>query len=105
LSAVPADVGWDEAVRLVRVMRADPSSAMAAALAGWDYPQTTEATVLKQLYDMTRIASGDKKWDGYPQPWPTPRETRSRGDAAGRTPEQVKELLRQAHAGLSEATV
>lgn len=90
-----------ELARLVRILRSDPSSALTAALEGWDFPISREALALYDLFDLTVAANTDSK-KGKPPPHPgrpfTIDETsssRSRGDAAGRSPEQVMTILRE----------
>lgn len=95
LSSVPDVIGWGEAIRLVKVLRADPSSMLAAAAEGWDYPLPRTDAVLMDLYDAQRWAAGDKKWKGYPRPDKSPNETSSRrGNNAGRSGAEVIALLR-----------
>ena len=64
-------MSWGEAYRLTTVLLSDPSSHVAAAVAGWDHPVSREWLVLADVYDLTaRIAAG-KKWtkkNAYPRP-------------------------------------
>ena len=46
LSAIPEDVGWDEAIRLIGVLRRDPESLTASSMEGWDYSMSREALLL-----------------------------------------------------------
>ncbi|WP_205484691.1 hypothetical protein [Arthrobacter sp. Alg241-R88] len=94
LDSVPAEMGWDEALDLVRIIRADPSSQLVTAIEGWSHPLSREALILTDLVDV-QGGSKYKGWKPYPRPFKTDGvETHRRGNAAGRTPEQVKELLR-----------
>lgn len=85
-----------EAARLAAIFRDDPSSATAAAISGWSHPMSREALILADLIDLQAKTKVGKKWHGYPRPWPTDDGTRTRrGNAAGRTREQVIEILRR----------
>ena len=60
--------------------------------------------LLADLWDLTYKATGAKKPVTYPRPWPAPVTTRQKGNAAGRTPDEVKALLRD-HFGQPQAPV
>lgn len=94
LEAVPSEMGWTEAVGHVRVLRRDPSSQLVASLEGWDYPLDRLGWMLADLIDVQGSSAAGKKWKAYPRPVQPQGTAKQRGDAAGRTPEQVKELLR-----------
>lgn len=94
LDSVPTVMGWGEAVRLAGILRADPSSMLAASMEGWKYPVTREAIALARLYDLEYAKTGAKRREPYPMPWNEDGVKTSRGNAAGRTPEQVKAILR-----------
>lgn len=104
LNVIGRDMSLAEAARLVAVIRSDPSSALAAAIEGWEHPVSREAAVLMDLWDLEAAKSGAKKPPTYPRVWKTPTQTRRRGDAAGRTPEEIKALLRE-NFGQPEAPV
>lgn len=87
-------MGWGEAVRAVRTLRADPSSMLAAAVEGWDHPLSRVEAILMNHYDLTFKATGAKNPTPYPRPFATDKAKSRRGNAAGRTPEQVKAILR-----------
>lgn len=95
LSTLPDPMGWDEAARLVTILRADPSSMLAAAVEGWDHPVSREVAVLMDLWDLEAAKTGAKRPPTYPRVWKAAREVAQSGDAAGRTPEEVKALLRE----------
>jgi hypothetical protein len=86
-------MGWREAVDLLRIIRADPSSMLAAAMEGWTHPLSRESLILMDHFDLTYAATGAKKRQPYPRPFKT-SDSKKRGDAAGRSPEQVLRLLR-----------
>jgi hypothetical protein len=65
---MPARMGWAEAWRLVQALVVDPSSHVAAAVNGWDFPTTREALTLADLYDAYASATF-KKPKRYPRPW------------------------------------
>lgn len=65
-------MSWGEAWRLTGVLANDPSSHVAAAIAGWEYPVTREWLAAADLYDAF-VASNTKKGrkpKPYPRPWP-----------------------------------
>ena len=86
-------MGWGETLRLTRILRADPSSMLAAALEGWDHPVPRTDAILMDLWDLTYKAAGAKRPEPYPRPWKQVH-TERRGNAAGRTPDEVKAILR-----------
>lgn len=94
LDAIPGEMHWGEAVRLTGILRADPSSMLAASMEGWAYPVSREAIALARLYDLEYAKTGAKKREPYPMPWSEQGQKVSRGDAAGRTPDEVKAILR-----------
>lgn len=83
-----------EAARHVERIRSDPASALAAELEGWDYPVSRLEAILMDLWDLEAAKSGAKKPPRYTRPWKSPGQQTKRGDAAGRTAEQVLDLLR-----------
>lgn len=46
-------MSWGEAVRLTKVLAADSSSQVGAALSGWDSPVPRDALILMDLFDLT----------------------------------------------------
>jgi hypothetical protein len=94
VDAVPDVMHWGEAVRLAGILRADPSSMLAASMEGWKYPVTREAIALARLYDLEYAKSGAKKREPYPMPWNEAGTKTTRGNAAGRTPDEIKAILR-----------
>lgn len=107
LEVVGDEWSWGRALRMVNILRADPSSALAAALEGWDHPITREALILMDLFDLEHAVNAKKKPKPHPgRPWSRDDEpaTRQRGDAAGRSPEEMKALLRT-HFGQPEAPI
>lgn len=91
--SVPDDIGWSEALDLVRVLRADPSSYTAAALEGWDYPLDRNGWMLADLIDVQGSSKAGKKWKAYHRPLKSPDKTQRWGDAGGRSRAAVVELL------------
>ena len=70
---------------------------LAAAIEGWKYPMPREAAILADLYDLEYAKTGVKNRERYPRPYEVnDSETTRHGRTGGRTPEQVKELLRTA---------
>ena len=85
-----------EAARLSAILRNDPSSAIAAAVEGWAYPISREAMLLADIFDIQHASKAKKRPKPYPRPWSVLVDiTRRRGNADGRTREQVIDILRQ----------
>ena len=83
---------WGEALRLTQILATDPSSQVSVALTGWAYGATHEALALMNLYDRF-LDAHFKKATPYPRPWAQESANRKRGNAAGRTPLQVRDIL------------
>lgn len=64
-------MSWGEAWRLTGQLANDPSSHVAAALAGWDFPVSREWLAAADLYDVFVAANTKKgrKPKPYPRPW------------------------------------
>lgn len=86
-------MSWGEAVRLVELLSADPSSAIAAALAEWAHPIPREAIVLMDLYDLQHASKSKRKPKPYPRPWARPAR-RSWGRTSMARDELVAALAR-----------
>lgn len=91
--SVPDDIGWSEAIDLVRVLRMDPASQLAASIEGWSHPLDRQGWMLADLIDLQGSSKAGKKWKAYPRPLKPAQESSRKGNAAGRTPEQVKAIL------------
>lgn len=96
---MPDRMGWDEAGRLASLLCRDPSSALFAALAGWEYPMSREALLLADLFDLEHTAHADPK-RGRPKPHPmrpvkqVGERTRV-GNPGGRSDEEIVAILRR----------
>lgn len=89
------DMGWDEAIRLLGLLRKDPGSWLTASVEGWDYPLSREDAVLRDLWDLTLRLATNKSNKPYPRPFKADAGDNERhGNAAGRTPAEVVALLR-----------
>lgn len=81
VSSIGDAMTWGEAVRHTDRLAADPSSAIGAALAGWDYPVGYDALAVMNLFDLMHEiawAQGGKKGSRpkpHPRPW-SDRKTR-----------------------------
>lgn len=95
LRSVGVTITLMEMARLLQIVRADPSSALAAAVEGWDHPVSREAAILMDLWDLEAAKSGIKQPPTYPRVWKVTGPSEQYGDAAGRSPEEVKALLRE----------
>lgn len=96
LSTVGREMAWGEAIRLIRIIRSDPSSMLTAAVEGWTHPVSREAAIAMDQYDLTYAATGAKKPHRYPRPFKTDdRERRKLGNAAGRSNDETRAILRR----------
>ena len=77
--AIGDSVSYLEACYLVAMLMRDPSSWIAAARFGWNYPTSREWIVLQDLYNLTMAANSPKKPKPYPGPWET-----SKGKTVGK---------------------
>jgi len=93
--SVPDEIGWSEALDLVKILRADPASMLAAAMEGWDHPISREALILMDQFDLDMaVNAGKKKPKPYPRPWKTSDKTTQRhGNAGGRSRAEVARIL------------
>lgn len=67
---VPAAMGWGEAWRIFELLARDPSTWVAAEMAGWQYPASRDALAIADLVDLTGKAHWGRKWGkNYPRPW------------------------------------
>lgn len=90
------EMPWTEAVMHARILRSDPSSAIAAALEGWDNPISREALVLMDLFDLDHaVAAGKKKPAPHPgRPFSMDASKKKRrGNTEGRSVAEVKAIL------------
>lgn len=79
LTDVPRRMPWDEAWRITKILLTDPTSWVHAALAGWQFPEESSATVLRDLYDLQHRSKAKRRPKPYPRPWDRKAETH--GDA------------------------
>jgi hypothetical protein len=80
LEDVPQAMSWGEAWRLFNILAADPSTQVAAQLAGWKHPADRIDLILRDLFDL-EFRKAKKSPKPYPRPWDK-QETRRMG--AGR---------------------
>lgn len=94
-SVIGEDMGWDEAIRLAGILRADPSSMLAASMEGWTHPVSREALILMDQFDLDMaVNSGKKTPQPHPgRPWKQKGEARKFGNTAGRSRAEVVEIL------------
>lgn len=71
-------ITWREAYSLTLELLRDPTSHLAAAVAGWRYPWSREAAALADLYDLLVVANTDRKHRGRIEPYPRPFEVDTR---------------------------
>lgn len=88
VESIGRSVGWDEAIRLTKILSADPSSALAAARSGWEYPWPWEAILLADLVDV-QVASKSKR---RPKSWPRPWKKSDRSVRRMGTPMSISEF-------------
>lgn len=92
--SVPADIGWDEALDLVRVLRSDPSSMLAASVEEWEYPLSRTDAILADMWDLSYAKAGAKKRERYPRPFKQKNtSTQSWGNTGGRSREEIVAIL------------
>lgn len=96
-------MGWGEAQRLTYVLASDPTSQVACALTGWDYPVSHESIVLMNLYDLQHHVAwaqgGGKGKRPIPhgRPWPLREDQKKTiSPAPGVTQDQIVAALRAA---------
>lgn len=89
-----------EAARLVTQLLADPSSAVYAAAAGWDYPLSIEALILLDQFDLEHMSAWARGGGKGRRPKPHPlrpddktTEAQRFGDTGGRTREEIVAIL------------
>lgn len=90
-----------EAWRLTQQLNRDPTSAIGAALAGWDYPISHEALLLADLFDLEHTVNAKRRPSPHPiRPFKANTDSVRRiGNVLGRTREQVVSILDRARAG------
>lgn len=72
---------WGEACRLFNILALDPSTQVAATLAGWKFPATRTDLVMRDLFDL-EFRKAKKNPKAYPRPWDK-TETRKLGGGRG----------------------
>ena len=84
----------------MRILAADPSSAISAAVRGWDHPISREALIMMDQYDLSHaVAAGGKRVKGHPGRPGVEAQPERVGDAGGRTPAEVRAILEAARRG------
>lgn len=86
-------MSWGEALRLTKILRADPSSMLAAVGEGWEYPVSRTDLILMDQYDLTYAATGAKNRKPYRRPFKVSGESSHRGKPVPRS--QAIERLRR----------
>lgn len=85
LRSVGDTITLPELARLVELLIKDPSSALTASVADWEYPMSREALLLADLFDLTHsMAWGQSGGKGqrpkaYPRPFASKGASRHRG--------------------------
>lgn len=70
---------------------------LAAAVEDWEYPLSRTDAILADMWDLSYAKAGPKKRERYPRPFKQKNTTsRKWGDVAGRSREEIVEIL-QAH--------
>lgn len=89
------EIGWGEAIRLVRALRSDPSTMLAASVEEWEYPLSRTDAILADMWDLSYAKAGAKKRERYPRPFKQKAtSTQKWGDVAGRSRDEVVDILR-----------
>lgn len=88
------EVGWGEAIRLVRILRSDPSTMLAASVEDWEYPMSRTEAILADVWDLEYAKAGAKKSERYPRPFKQKSSQSKRwGNTGGRSREEVLAIL------------
>lgn len=83
-----------EAIRLVQVLQKDPSSQIAAALQGWEFPFDRTTAALLDLFDLEHAKAAKKPKPHPGRPFDVRGSTTTRkGNVAGRSREEVLAIL------------
>lgn len=90
LAIVGRSMTWGEAYRLTQQITMDPSSHVAAAVAGWDHAIPREVLVLMDLFDLQHASKSKRKPKPYPRPW---SKDRRKLGGARLTREQLRAIL------------
>lgn len=81
------------------MLRADPTSATAAALEGWDHPISREALILMDLFDLEHRVNSTRKPKPHPmRPWKA-KTVQRMGRTGGRSRDQIDAILAAARRG------
>jgi hypothetical protein len=105
LSAVGRSTSWGEAIRLTQKLITDPSTQVAAAMNGWDYPVSWDAIVAMNHFDLIHQiawAQGGRKGPKpkpYPRPWPDRRRETLKAGAGVSQEDILKALAFAGHTG------
>lgn len=81
LTAIPSEMGWDEALRMLKILGNDPSSQVAAALSKWEFPAPWEYLALADLLDVQLRSKSKRKPKPYRRPWDKRPVVHGRGQA------------------------
>jgi hypothetical protein len=82
LAAIPADMGWDEALRMLRILAEDPTSQLCAAISKWQHPASWEYIALADLIDVqVRSKSRKNRNKAYRRPWDRKAVVHGKGHA------------------------
>lgn len=84
-------MAWREAWSLTRSLIKDPSTATAAAIAGWEHPASTVWQLLADIYDLLAQANSRRKPKPYPRPFD---RRRTRIGRAALPQSQIRAALR-----------
>ena len=88
------EMTFGEACRLVAELAQEPDSHTAAALGGWSHPWSWEAAAVADLWDLTAgIHTAKGAHPTMPRPWPTTTSGTRKGNAGGRTPDEIRAEL------------
>jgi hypothetical protein len=87
-------MSWGEAYRLFTVLVLDPSSQVAAAVAGWQHPIDRIDVTLRELFDLEHRSKSKKKPKPFPRPWDK-QERRKIGGGRGMSIEAFEAIKAQ----------
>jgi hypothetical protein len=93
-------MSWGEAVRLFRQLTRDWSSAVAASLAGWDYPLSREGIILADIFDLQHSSKSKKRPKPYPRPYGTDEQKTMGRKTRPMTTVQLRKILDRQREGI-----
>ena len=105
LRVVGHGMTWGEAWRQLGILGNDPSSCVAAEIAGWSHPIDRVSLILMDLYDLQHASKVKKAPKPYPRPRPSTTTTTLKPGAHLTQDEIVAALRAAGHTALLPSEV